>query len=306
MAQKVILVSDAGIDGAFAISLALFDTDLEVLGMLATPGNVSANQATMNLRIIMDQLDPPRWPRLGAAPEVSYETDGTRLHGPTGLGNTDFPCASLHHLPSSEKLLGELVRTYPNEVTVVCMGPLTVLSRAFDLHPELPTLIRQLIVVGGTLHEPGNAGPVSEFHFYCDPKAAQRVLHCQTPLTLIPLDMMRKVLFSPTELLSGASELSPVFHFLRQVVPFGIAATSSLYGIEGFHLKDILGVIAVAVPEAVHTRGMNVDIETHGELTRGMSVFDRRPWLKTTPNVNVVTEVDVKAVRAYVNRVIGY
>jgi inosine-uridine nucleoside N-ribohydrolase len=254
----------------------------------------------------MDQLDPPRWPRLGAAPDVQYEMDGARLHGPNGLGNTDFPCASLHHLPSSEKLLGELVRQYPHEVIVVCMGPLTVLSRAFDLHPELPSLIRQIVVVGGTLHEPGNAGPVSEFHFHCDPKAAQRVLHCKAAVTLIPLDMGRKALFSPTELLSGASELSPVFHFLRQVVPFGIAATSSLYGIEGFHLKDILGIIAVAAPESMHTRGVSVDVETQGELTRGMSVFDRRSWLKTSPNVNMVTEVDVKAVREYVNRIIGY
>ncbi len=306
MAHKVVLINDPGIDGAFAIALALFDPDLEVVGMLATAGNVAASQATKNLRIILDQLDPPRWPRFGAAPEVTYDMDGTRLHGPMGLGNTDFPCASLHHLPSSEKVLGELVRQYPNEVTVICMGPLTVVSRAFDLHPELPSLIKQIIVIGGSLHEPGNAGPVSEFHFFCDPKAAQRVVRCNTSVTLVPLDMSRKALFSPTDLLAGESELSPIYHFLRQIVPFGIAATSNLYGIEGFYLKDILGVVAMALPEAIHTRHMSVDVETHGELTRGMSVFDRRGWEKTTPNVSVATEVDVKALRGYVNRIIGY
>ena len=51
---------------------------------------------------------------------------------------------------------------------------------------------------------------------------------------------------------------------------------------------------------------MSVDVETHGEMTRGMSVFDRRSWEKTTPNVSMATEVDVKAVRGYVNRIIGY
>lgn len=306
MAQKVILISDPGIDGAFAIAMALFDPDLEVLGMLATAGNVSAAQATKNVRIILDQVDPPRWPRLGAAPEVPYDIDGTRLHGPTGLGNTDFPCASLHHLPPSEKLLGELVRQYPHEITVICMGPLTVISRAFDLHPELPGLIKQIIVVGGTLHEPGNAGPVSEFHFYCDPKAAQRVVHCRTSVTLIPLDVSRKALYAPTELLGGASELSPIYPFLRQIVPFGIAATARMYGIEGFHLKDTLGVVAAAVPSAVHTRHIAVDVETQGELTRGMSVFDRRTWENATPNVSMATDVDIKALKAYVNRTIGY
>lgn len=306
MSTKVVLITDPGIDGAFAIALALYDPEIEVVGMLATPGNVSAEQTTKNVRIVLDQLDPPRWPRLGAAPEVDYGTDGTKLHGPRGLGHTDFPCASLHHLPASEKLLIELVRQYPHELTVICMGPLTVLARAIDLHPELPALIQQIVIVGGALHEPGNAGPVSEFHFFCDPKAARKALQCNASVTLIPLDMMRKVLYSPTELLGGATEISHAYHFLRQIVPFGIAATSHLYGIEGFHLKDILGVVAVGFPAAVHATHMNVDVETHGDLTRGMSVFDRRSWQNVSSNVNVVTEVDYKAVKQYVSRVIGY
>lgn len=306
MSTKVVLISDPGIDGAFAISMALYDPEIEVVGMLATAGNVDAAQATKNMRIVLDQLDPPRWPRLGAAPDMDYETDGRKLHGPLGLGNTDFPCASLHHLPPSEKLLVELVRQYPHELTIICMGPLTVLGRALDLYPELPMLAKQFVIVGGAMQEPGNAGPVSEFHFFCDPRAARQVLQCGAPTLVIPLDIMRKVLFSPTELLGPATELSPAYHFLRQVIPFGIAATSHLYGIEGFHLKDILGVAAVGFPAALHTRHMHVDVETQGELTRGMSVFDRRSWEKVTPNVNVVVEVDTKAVRQYMNRVIGY
>ncbi len=306
MSQKVVLISDPGIDGAFAIALALNDPELEVVGMLASPGNVSAEQATKNLRIVLDQVDPPRWPRLGAAPDVDYGIDGRKLHGSLGLGHTDFPCASLVHLPPSEKLLAELVRQYPDELTVVCMGPLTVLARAFDLHPDLPLQIKRIVVVGGSLQEPGNAGPVSEFHFYCDPKAARRVLNCHAAITLIPLDMMRRVLYAPTDLLGEATELSSAFHFLRQVVPFGIAATSHLYGIEGFHLKDVLGVVAVAQPDSMHPKLMHVDVETHGELTRGMSVFDRRSWENATPNVNVVLEVDADDVRSYIRRIIGY
>ena len=307
MSKKVVLISDPGIDGAFAIALALYDPDLEVVGMLATAGNVSADQATKNVRIILDQLDPPRWPRLAAAPNVEYSMDGTKLHGPLGLGHTDFPCASLHHLPSSEKLLVELARLYPNELTVICMGPLTVLSRALDLCPDLPDLVKRFVIVGGSMQEPGNAGPVSEFHFACDPDAARRLLHCKAAsITLVPLDVTRKILYSPTDLLGGTTELSPAYHFLRQVVPFGIAATSNLYGIEGFHLKDVLGIAAVAIPEALHFKHMHVDVEIHGDLTRGMTVFDRRYWEKTTPNVEVVMEVDAKAVRQYLNRVIGY
>jgi len=110
MAEKIVIIADPGIDGAFAIALAFFDPNLAVLGLGATAGNVSAEQATKNIHILVDQLDPPRWPRLGEAPDIRYDIDGRMLHGPTGLGNTDFPAAVLHNIPTSEKLLGDLVR----------------------------------------------------------------------------------------------------------------------------------------------------------------------------------------------------
>ncbi len=304
MAQKVVIVADPGIDGAFAVALALRDPHLEVLGLAATAGNVAADQATKNIHIIVEQLDPPRWPRLGAALPVEYEVDGTRLHGPEGLGNTSFPCARLHHPMNSDKLLTDFVRQYPKEITVVCLGPLTTLARALDRDPEFAGAVHQLVCLGGSWHEPGNAGPVSEFHFFCDPPAARQVLHSGAPITLIPLDMMRKVLFSPTDLLELPAPESKITRFLRQIVPFGIAATSNLYGIEGFHLKDVLGIIAVTGPEALRTRPMTVDVEIRGDLTRGMLVVDQRPWRREAANVHLAIEVDGKAVHEYINRVL--
>lgn len=304
MSEKVILLCDPGIDGAFAVALAVFDPELEVLGLAATAGNVPAEQATKNIHILIEQLDPPRWPRLGEAPEVSYDSDGTKLHGANGLGNTNFPVSTLHNLPTSEKLIYDLLRQHPNEVTVVCMGPLTVLARAFEMNPDLATAVKRVVCLGGTWHEPGNAGPVTEFHFQCDPLAARTVLQCGAPVLLIPLDVTRKVLFSPRDLLGLPEDASGACRFLRQIVPFGIAATSNLYGIEGFHLKDVLGIVAVALPSAIQTKHMTVDVETRGELTRGMTVFDERHWLHHPTNVELATDVDGKAVRDYISRVL--
>src|SRR5437764_10834966 len=121
MTHKVVVIADPGIDGAFAVALALNDPDLEVLALLATAGNVSAEQATSNIHILIEQLDPPRWPRLGAALPVEYEIDGTRLHGPGGLGGVHFPCAQLHHPHPSDKLLSDLVSQHTKEVTIHCM-----------------------------------------------------------------------------------------------------------------------------------------------------------------------------------------
>ena len=79
MARKVILVADPGIDGAVAIALALHDPALEVLGICATAGNVSGEQATRNVHAIVEQLDPARWPRIGAAQAEGYDGDGRAL-----------------------------------------------------------------------------------------------------------------------------------------------------------------------------------------------------------------------------------
>jgi inosine-uridine nucleoside N-ribohydrolase len=303
VARKVILVADPGIDGAFALALALHDPDLDVLGVAATAGNVDPEQATKNVHIVIGQMDPPRWPRIGAALPVEYEVDGRKLHGPGGLGGVTFPCAQLHHPHSSDKLLSDLVRQYPKEVTVVVLGPLTVVARAIDRDPEILALVERIMCVGGAWHEPGNASAVAEFHFFCDPPAARKVLQCGVPLTLIPLDVTRKVLLSPTALLELPST-SRTGRFLRQIVPYGIGATSNMYGIEGFHLKDVLGIAALTLPGAMTTRAMAIDVETRGELTRGMSVVDARAGGKPAPNVDLAVGVDETAVREYLDRIL--
>jgi inosine-uridine nucleoside N-ribohydrolase len=242
---------------------------------------------------------------LGAAPAVEYEVDGVRLHGPGGLGGVSFPCAELHHPHHSDKLIGDLVRLYPKEVTVIVMGPLTVLARALDRDAEIANLVERVICLGGAWREPGNASAVAEFHFYCDPASARQVLRCPAPLTLIPLDVTRKLVLSPTDLLNLPAPDSRTCQFLRQIVPFGIRATASLYGIEGFHLKDVLGVAAAVLQGAISAKPMAVDVETRGELTRGMSVIDARVGVATKPNVDLAVGVDVEAVRSYVERILG-
>src|SRR5262249_21070164 len=166
MARKIVLVADPGIDGAFAIALALHDPELDVLGLAATAGNVSAEQATQNIHVLVEQLDPPRWPRLGAALPVEYEEDGSKLHGGGGLGGGSYPWARLHHPHPADKLVLDLLRQYPKEITLVVLGPLTTIARAMDRDPELPALAERIVCMGGAWHEPGNATAAAEFHFH--------------------------------------------------------------------------------------------------------------------------------------------
>ncbi|MFL5328166.1 MAG: nucleoside hydrolase [Gemmataceae bacterium] len=306
MPTKVILVADPGIDTAFAVALALFDPQLDVIGLLATPGNVDAEQATQNCFVLLDQLDPAKWPRIGAALPIRYDIDGTSLHGPGGLGGSRFPAVQLHSPIPSDKLLYELAKEHPKEATLVVLGPLSTVAVALERHPELTELLDRIVCVGGVWREHGNAGPVSEFHFALDPSSARAVLRSRMPITVVPLDVTRRLILSPTDLLVHPSSESPVCKFLRQIVAYGIRASANCYGIEGFHLKDVLGIAAIARPKAFSLRPAHADVETRGELTRGMMVIDNRPAQAERPNIDLAIDADVMMVRDYFAETLGW
>jgi inosine-uridine nucleoside N-ribohydrolase len=305
MAKKVILIADPGIDTAFAVALAMHDPNIDLIGLIPTAGNVSAHQATLNVNILIDELDPPRWPRTAQALPAEYELDGTAMHGQDGLGNQNFVARVRHQLPSADKALAELIREHPREATVVALGPLTTLALAFDRDPELPSLIEKLIIVGGCWKEPGNAGPASEFHFYLDPEAARRCLHVGLHPFVIPLEVTRKLIFSPTELLELPNADSKTCTFLGKIIPFGIRASMNLYGIEGYHLKDVLGIVAAVQSQSFTFTSHIADIEIRGELTAGMLVVDHRSRAVGLPNVQLATQVNVSEVRNYINSVLS-
>ncbi len=305
MAKKVILIADPGIDTAFAVALALHDPGLDVLALIPTAGNISAERATINCHVLIDLLDPPKWPKLASALPFKYESDGASLHGPQGFGDLAFEAAPRNPPPPADKVLIELIREHPREVTVICLGPCSTLAAALTRDPDLAGLVERVVMVGGAYREPGNVGPVAEFHVWLDPEAAKQIFHADCHPALIPLDVTRKLVLSPTELLELPNPQSRTCKFLRQVVPFALRASASLYGIEGFHLKDVLGVAAVALPGCVSTQPKCVDVETRGDATRGMTVVDDRRTPAGPPNVHLAIGAAIGEIRQYVERILG-
>ncbi len=305
MARKVILIGDPGIDGAFAIALALGDPGLEVVALVASAGNVEAEQATANMLIIQEMLDPPRYPRLGSALPIKYERNATALHGPDGLGGLGLPAVQLHQQHPADKVIIDHVRQSPGEAAVLILGPATAFARALDRDPEVAKLVERVVMVGGSWHEPGDATAVAEFHFWCDPHAARQVLHCGAPVTLLPLDVTRKLIYSPGDLRLLPPDHTRAGAFLRKILPSALVPTAGLFGTEGVHLNDALAVAAFARPEVVTVKPMPVDVETSGELTKGMMVIDARWATSARPNVDVATAADLTLARAYIHKTLG-
>jgi purine nucleosidase len=299
MAKKVILDCDPGIDDAMAIAMALFSADLDVLAITAVGGNCAPAQATRNVQAVIEQLDPPRWPRLGAAspPDTGLPVDGRHLHGVDGLGGANFDVAELHHVHPSEKVLCDQIRAEPEaSVTIVALGPLTNIARAFQRDPELPSLVGQIVMMGGTVSGPGNITPAAEFNIYCDPRSAQAVFRAPCTKTLIPLDVTNRIVLSFDLFNRLPDESTNVGRFLRTVLPPAFRGYRQQFGLEGIHVHDTIALMAVLRPELFTTVEMAGDVETVGELTTGATVFDRRRVPAWRHNMAVAHDMRAEAV----------
>lgn len=301
MARKVILDVDPGIDDAVACCLALFDPSLEVLALTAVAGNVSAEQATRNAGTLVEQLDPPRWPRIGTAAEPEYgrSCDNRKMHGPDGLGGANLPFADLHHGHRSEKLMAELVRTSPDEITLLALGPLTNVARFLERDAVTAERIGQVVSMGGALAGPGNVTATAEYNIYCDPQSARAVYRSSLTKSVVPLDITSQVQF-PFDLLEKLpSPESKAGRLLRAILPYRFRACRQELGLEHAHLHDAVALAFVARPDLFTTEEFSGDVETSGELTTGMTVFDRR---RTAPRrgFEVIVAVDAAGVRDWI------
>jgi inosine-uridine nucleoside N-ribohydrolase len=303
MARKIILDIDPGIDDAVALCLALEDPSLDVLAVTATGGTVSPEQSTLNVQAIIEQLDPPRWPRLGcASTDQMLRADGRHLFGANGLCGAHFAVAKRHHQHSSVKVICDEVRAAPGDVTIVATGPLTNIAGVLQQQPDMASLIGHLIIIGGTVASPGNVTAAAEFNIYCDAEAARTVFHSQITKTLIPIDLTSRVLLSfdlLERLPNGASRRGEL---LRQILPGAFRAYRQHLGVEGLYLHDAVAIVAALEPELFTTERMYGDVETDGTLTYGATVFDRRPNPDSRPNMDVAVDMDTNAVTDHIVR----
>jgi inosine-uridine nucleoside N-ribohydrolase len=294
MPKKVILDVDPGIDDAMAICMALFDPRLEVVAITAVGGNVSPPLATRNVQAIIEQLDPPRLPRVGSAspPDEGLPVDSRHLHGVDGLGDAGLEVAELRTQHPSEKIICDEVRAAPEEVTIVALGPLTNVARAFQRDPELPSLVGGVVIMGGTVSGPGNITPAAEFNMYCDPESARAVFRSRSTKTLIPLDVTNRVVLTFDFLNQLPDEATRVGRLLRKIIPPAFRAYRQESGIEGIHAHDSVTLLAVLHPELFVTQEMAGDVETEGDLTVGATVFDRRRIPAWRRNMEVALDLD--------------
>lgn len=307
--KKLIIDLDPGIGDSLAVAIALNDPQVDVLGLTAVAGCVSPRNATLNLQRVVEQIDPAKWPRIGAAaPLISGRDNLTPielgclapLNGASGLGDTDFPVADLHHRHEAAKLLVDLVRNYPQEITLVTLGPLTNVMAACERMPEFLSMLGSFVCLGGTIEAPGDITSVAELNFYVAPEAARLALTTPATTLLVPTDTTAGVVMTFEHLTKLADRSdSRTVTLLQRLLPYALRSHHHYLGVEGIPIREVVALAAATRPQLFKTQPMHVDVEVRGELTKGMAVFDRRHVPGWRSNIEVAVEADARGILDY-------
>ncbi len=309
--SRVIIDADPGIDDALALILALRSPELQVEAITTVSGNVSGEQALTNALRVLEVLDLPNPPPVAAGcdrPLVREPIAARHVHGEDGLGDIGglveadgsprYPTPTLTPADGhAVELIVDLVRRNPGEVTIIALGPLTNVARAFEKDPDAMRGVRRIVAMGGSVSGVGNVTPVAEFNFHHDPHAAAQVLGSGVEVTVVGLDVTTKTLLTRAALEDRLRDTGDrVSRFIGDVSQKYFEVNETRRGLAGCPLHDPLAVGVAIDASFTELRPFDADVETEGRLTAGMLVADRR----IGANANTATiqaAVDVHAGR---------
>ena len=287
--RKIIFDTDPGHDDALALMLLVKSSMFDIKSVTTVAGNAGIQEVTNNARFLLDLLKVNIPLFSGAMKPLKRDLIMANVHGKGGLAGADVKKKEKLNGLAVDKII-EIVRANPNEVSLVVVGPETNIAEAFLKDKELPSLVKEIVIMGGAIEVPGNKNRVAEFNIFVDPEAARIVFDADVRKILVPLDRCNEIplFLKDFDRLEGSQLHKPVMAMMRHFIK-GIA---KFEGVEGALVYDALAAYYLVNPNAYKLEKMDVRIETEGELTRGMSVADRRTWGERKPNVEVVVDID--------------
>ncbi|SEN69499.1 purine nucleosidase [Paracoccus alcaliphilus] len=283
MTQKIIIDTDPGQDDAVAILLALASPEIEVLGLTAVAGNVPLTLTELNTRKICELAGRPDLAvHAGCdAPLSRRLITAEHVHGQTGLDGIDLPAPGMALRPQHgvdfiiETLRGEA----PGTVTLVPIGPLTNIASAIARAPDIIPRIQRIVLMGGAYFEVGNVTPAAEFNIFVDPEAAQQVFQAGIPLVMMPLDVTHEAMTSRVWVEAMRALPNRCGPAVASWTDFFERYDREKYGSQGAPLHDPCAIAWLLRPDLFQGRQINVEIETEGRFTTGMTVAD---WWRVT------------------------
>jgi len=288
---KIVIDTDIGtdVDDALALGLALGSPELEVTAVTTVYGDVDLRaRMVRKLLGLAGRDDVPvgmgiREPLLRLRPVywAGHEGDGL-------LGPSDALLSA--GAPHSVDLLIETVLAHPGEITLVPIGPLTNVAVALTREPAIASKLRGIVMMGGVVRAANSVAldlPWVEHNIRCDPEAANIVLKCGAPITMVPLDVTLQVTIDRAGLERILAAGSP----LALAVGDQLARYPRFARMGSTFVHDPLAVAMAIDRSFCRTVALNVEVELRGDLTAGATVA-LSPTAEQPANVDVCVEVD--------------
>lgn len=292
--MKIWFDTDPGFDDWMAWALLEADPLFDVLGVSVVAGNAPLPRTLANALAIraLHGFTTPVYAgcdRPLSQPQVTAR-DILGVHGMATTGpllpEVDAAPAPGHGVQA----MIDAVRAHPGEVTLLAVGPLTNVAAAFALAPELPGLLQQLVIMGGSTVG-GNATAAAEFNIWADPEAAARVFACGVPVVMFGLNACRQIAVGAAHVARMRAVPGPAAAIFTGYLD-GYVEIARVRGRPAQALYDPTPVVWLAQPALFDMQPGRVDIELTGHFTRGMTVCDLRPPALARANAVVALQAD--------------
>lgn len=320
--RRILMDVDTGIDDALAIVYLLSRPEVHLQAITCTAGNVGARQVALNSLSLLE-LCGRQGIEVAIGAEVPLEiplVTTEETHGPQGIGYAELPAPAQ---PISQRhavdVWVEEARAHPGEITGLITGPLTNFALALRREPELPRLLKGLVIMGGSFYYQGNTTPTAEWNTSVDPHAAKEVFAAYRGLpedklpVVCALESTERIEMLPEHLrrlgeAAGAAEpelvlpdqpegqrstsSSPLVACLSDAIRFYMEF-HRLYD-QGYvaHMHDAFAACAAVGRTPFSTRAATVDVETDSPLLAGTTVADFRGLWGLPPNARIVADND--------------
>lgn len=289
--RNIIIDCDPGHDDALAIMTAsAFKEELNILAVTTVGGNQTIDKVTVNAQKILSFIKEDVPLAVGQeSPLVKEIHTGADAHGESGMDGPSFEDYSYEIVSKNAvKYMYDLIHNSKEKVTIVAIGPLTNIALLLRTFPEIKDKIEEICLMGGGVYR-GNRTSTAEFNIYVDPEAAKMVFNSEVKIIMAGLDVTEKAMIMDEEIEAlkckgKASELA------WKLLEF-YSKASKRFGFEGSALHDLCTIVYLLRPDLFKGVNFHVDVETCGEITRGMTVADKRPIPDKEPNTLVLTEV---------------
>ncbi len=278
MARTFLIDTDTASDDAVAIIMALRAPDVRVAAITTVAGNVDVRQSTRNALYTAELcgVDVPVY--MGAdKPLLRRYENATWFHGRDGLGDHNYPAPRRAHekLHAADAII-ETVEANPG-IVIVTLAPLTNVALALAKKPEIAAKVGRCVVMGGAPCCEGNVTPAAEYNIWVDPEAARVVFRSGLPMEMVGWQTSR------FDSVVKEDEIEKILGFNTELARFAIECNSHARkaykvqtGEDGISLPDPVAM-SIALDPTIGTEWSAhcVDVETHSDLTRGMTVVDR-------------------------------